>query len=382
MQNKLLIYLFFICILQNMNGQSQSQTIHIPFSIDIDPMERLLLINFENDPDSLYLGFEPQVFNDNINGKGFLVIGWRKDGKVDVYHQSSLQLNPDKYRIAGKGLANLTQTTFKQSKFEVSDQGVHCIFRFEDILDREIILEIGEGHPSKRKPFGLLAPMGDAVENPSSMPLIFLRNFYFVREKHTEISILIAGKSHHPDKLPIAMDRTKMLFTRYSTQPLIATFNQEVNGIIQPLEILSEKEIHTSGSYEYKFDWINKTPAIKKVIQNGGIHPVSLSFHPAFPQISTLENGQFHKGSFEIVAFQETGKIQGYYSVEKTNNQISIQMIPGKGWKPKPTKLSLRFLYTVGKVFKKWPRTYEWNAIISETPQGMVMESKWKRIKN
>ena len=58
-----------------------------PFHIAIDPMERLLLVNFEKDPDSLYIGFEPQVFDDHINGKGHLVIGWRIDGKVDVYHE-------------------------------------------------------------------------------------------------------------------------------------------------------------------------------------------------------------------------------------------------------------------------------------------------------
>ncbi len=29
---------------------------HIPFNIDIDPMERLLLVNFENDTDTLYTG--------------------------------------------------------------------------------------------------------------------------------------------------------------------------------------------------------------------------------------------------------------------------------------------------------------------------------------
>jgi hypothetical protein len=78
----------------------------LPFRIDVDPMERLLLINFEKDPDSLYLGFEPQVFNDPINGSGHLVIGWRVDGKVDVYHQPGLKLDPEKYDIAGKGLAN------------------------------------------------------------------------------------------------------------------------------------------------------------------------------------------------------------------------------------------------------------------------------------
>ncbi len=32
----------------------------IPFRIHLEPMDRLLLINFEDDPDSLYMGFEPR----------------------------------------------------------------------------------------------------------------------------------------------------------------------------------------------------------------------------------------------------------------------------------------------------------------------------------
>lgn len=47
-----------------------------PFSIDIEPMSRLLLVNFEKDPDTVYVGFEPQVFDDADHGKGHLVIGW------------------------------------------------------------------------------------------------------------------------------------------------------------------------------------------------------------------------------------------------------------------------------------------------------------------
>ncbi len=63
-----------------------------PFFINIDTMQRLLLINFENDPDSVYIGFEPQVFADSINGYGHLIIGWRKDGWVDVYCQPELHI--------------------------------------------------------------------------------------------------------------------------------------------------------------------------------------------------------------------------------------------------------------------------------------------------
>jgi hypothetical protein len=73
-----------------------------PFRIDIDPMKRLLLVNFEKDPDTTYVGFEPQVFDDAVNGRGHLIIGWRQDGRVDVFPEASLRLAPDKYDIAGK----------------------------------------------------------------------------------------------------------------------------------------------------------------------------------------------------------------------------------------------------------------------------------------
>ncbi|WP_439482765.1 hypothetical protein [Cyclobacterium plantarum] len=49
-----------------------------PFTIEIDPI--ILFVNFENDPDGVYIGFEPQVFDDTLNGKGNLIIGWRLDG--------------------------------------------------------------------------------------------------------------------------------------------------------------------------------------------------------------------------------------------------------------------------------------------------------------
>ncbi|MDR5659887.1 hypothetical protein RH915_10340 [Serpentinicella sp. ANB-PHB4] len=83
-----------------------------PFKIDVDPMERLLLINFEKDPDTIYVAFEPQVFDDTPHGKGHLIIGWRQDGKVDIFHQPSLKLNPEDYDIVGKGLANIVERDF------------------------------------------------------------------------------------------------------------------------------------------------------------------------------------------------------------------------------------------------------------------------------
>lgn len=353
-----------------------------PFQIDIDPMERLLLVNFEKNPDTIYVGFEPQVFNDDKNGKGHIIIGWRQDGKVDVYHQPSLKLDPKKYDIVGKGLANMVTDELLGASFEVNELGVQAYYQFKDINDRVVIIKIKERSPKKRKPFGLLAPMGNAAENPSAMPLVLLYDFYFVRKKYTEVEISIDGKLHKPDELPIPIDGTKMLFLRYSPKPLIVTLNPAFDDILKPLEVKFQQKLISYGESDIELEWTDNKPAIKRITRNNKTYPVTLLFDKAFPDIETLGENSTSKGSFEIGGHSSSGLIVGHYIIEKKNGVAKIVMIPSVGWKPRPTKFSLLFLYTIAKIFKKWPTTYEWTAYIQEKEKGNhYMQSEWKRIK-
>ncbi|MDG5815442.1 hypothetical protein QA601_10150 [Chitinispirillales bacterium ANBcel5] len=97
-----------------------------PFSIEVDSMEKLLLVNFEKDPDSIYVAFEPQVFNDATKGCGHIVIGWRTDKKVDVYHQKTLNIDPSNYNIAGAGLNEMIPVDMEKASYEVNDFGVQA----------------------------------------------------------------------------------------------------------------------------------------------------------------------------------------------------------------------------------------------------------------
>ena len=47
----------------------QTTEYHCPFNLDYDPMACLLLLNIENDADEIYWAFEPQSFDDPVNGK-------------------------------------------------------------------------------------------------------------------------------------------------------------------------------------------------------------------------------------------------------------------------------------------------------------------------
>jgi len=384
--NALKIILFFICYLLNGWIMAQTQRTYLflqPFHIDIDPMERLLLINIEKDPDSVYIGFEPQVFNDPKNGKGHLVIGWRVDGRVDVYYQQSLHMDPTKYDIAGKGLAHMIPTTMDFAYYEVLDFGVDAHYEFKDLRGRSVKLLIQERHPRKRQPFGLLAPMGDAAESPSAMPLVLLHDFYFVRRNNTVIEVAIDGRKHKPDRLPILMDFTKMYFARYSPDPLIATFNpSQREAPCNVHEVDDQTKLIEADGHTIHFERSNGALRIDRIHYYSGTHPISLHFIKGFPDLLSLEMGAFYQDQFIIEGDPSTGKIAGHYHVKVEVDHITLQLIPSGGWKPKIDKFSLRFMYTVAKVFKKWPSTYQWEARISCTTQdGFIINSEWERIK-
>ncbi|MFN3331954.1 MAG: hypothetical protein ACK47M_05535 [Caldilinea sp.] len=351
-----------------------------PFCIDIDPMERLLLVNFEKDPDTTYVGFEPQVFDDPVNGTGHLVIGWRRDGRVDVFHQPGLHLDAAKYDIAGKGLAHMVERELSGATYEVDAFGVQAHYEFQDIHNRSVVININEQNPKERKPFGLLAPMGAAAEAPSALPLVLLHDFYFVRVRHTIFEISIDGRRHQPDRLPIPMDFTRMHFTRYSPRPLIATLNPAFDGELKAMEVARGQEEAHAGEHVLTLEWTADGPAIRRVIRPNAIHSVEMRFNAAFPCLETLKNGAVVGGNFEIEGHPSTGRVGGRYTVAKKDVHIEITLIPAQGWQPRPTKFSLRFLYTVASVFRKWPTTYKWTALIEKNTIGVyVMRSTWRR---
>lgn len=350
-----------------------------PFNIQIDPMESLLLVTLLDDPDTLYTGFEPQIFDDEINGKGMLVIAWRQDGYIDVYHQPTLQLNNAKYDIAGKGLANMVERSMEGSYFQISEKGVDTWFRFYDIHNREIEVKITENNSRRRKPFGLLAPMGDAAQNPSAMPMVLLHDFYFVRQKQTEYFIKIDGKYHMSDKLPVKMDRTKMYFMRYSPDPVIATVNPAHNGYMQPVSLNDKTDFDVKTERVHLLRKEDRT-RIHSISRDYKDHTVMMTFDPPFPNITEIKQGEEIRGKFRIYGDRSTGKVSGVYSIKEKDGEIFIEMNPSGGWKPRPDKFSLRMMYTFAGVFKNWPKTYYWKArIYFEDNQHPFMQSYWER---
>lgn len=363
----------------HISKEKNEKTLQIPFSLSITPMEALLFMTFEQDPDSVYSAFEAQCFDDNLQGTGQLIIGWRVDGKVDIFHDPQLKLNPAGYDVCKGGLANIVARDFSDSYFIVEEPGIKAHFSFEDLDGRLIDFKICERNKKALQPFGFLSPVGDDSANPSAMPILMLHDFYFVRRKGTEISITIDGRSHCPDIINFPIDWTIMYFTRYTPDPLVMFFNPAYEGPVSTLSLTGETRVVKEDT-DFEIDYLSGTPLLKAIQWKSKGRSVRLSFEPAFPNLAVFE-GPSALGDFSIKGDPSLGEIRGNYAVNQTDDKLKVTMIPSEGWIPRKERLGIRLLYKVVGLFRNWSKSYKWTAQIDEVKDGELhMNSFWERI--
>ena len=357
------------------------EQLYSPFHLRIDPMERLLLINFTEDPDEIYIGFEPQIFDDAVHGKGMLIIGWRVDGRVDVYHQPSLTLDPNTYDITGAGLAEMLARPLSDAYFNVTDAGVEAQFAFDDALGRPIAVTIQENGQRQRRPFGLLAPMGGAATAPSVLPLVILHDFYFVRRADTTVSVKVNGRERRLDNLPMPIDGSRMYFTRYSPDVMIGGFNPAHDGPLTPLERVSATDARAGDLIYDLADNHGRTEIVQMRRAFNG-RELTAAFNPPLPNLLNLADGAATTGQFTISADPSVGVVTGEYWLERRGDKVAARLIPSGGWQHNERKWAVRFIYAVAPDFRNWPKTYLWTADIKiASPEQVVMQSGWQRTK-
>lgn len=350
-----------------------------PFYISIEKIERLMLINIDKDPDEIYIGFEPQVF-DSEKGKGIRVIAWRKDAYVDVYQQPGIPLSCNNLDAAAKGLKDIVHAPMEDARFEITPFGADVYFRFTDSAGRLIEVEIKENSKKKTKPFSLLAPVGSSSKTPSALPLFFLYNFYFVRRKDTTASVMIGDRRHKPDTFPLPIDGSKIYFMRYSADPFLVNLNTAHSG---PVQKLAQKDgVYTdSRGFAYQMEESGGRAAFKQIFGGDANHKISILFRPAFPEISSFPENFSVKGTFSIIPYPNAGIVEGIYSIERKKTKLVIGMEPLNGWKPYKPRLMPAIIFTVAPVFKKWPGSYRWRCTVDlGDEKNPVMQSGWERV--
>ena len=352
-----------------------------PFSTGVQPMQRLLLIDFQNNPDEIYRSFELQSFNDSVSGTGLLVIAYRNDSKIDLYTQVGLVPNANYDMVAG-GLADRLDGSLKEARFEVNENFAVAGFSFTDKLGRDVKVFLQENFEKARSPFSLLAPLGSGSQSPVSLPLFLMYDFSLARQVNTQLSILIDGKSIIPDDLPLLMDGDRVYLSRYSSHPVIINWAPSVdNKTIKPV---SPSTDNTFEDETLIYDLVANAGfhEIKSIRPKAVAENIRLEFYPPFPDISALKENQRINGEFTFWLDPSVGRIDGHYQINSSQKHVSIQMQPDGGWQPATLNPWVRLLFLFQPMFQNWPKSYIWNAEIDfDDPSAPLMFSQWSKIK-
>lgn len=350
-----------------------------PFTLNISPMERLFLINFQKDPDEIYIGFEPQWFDDVSYGTGLRIIAWRKDGYIDVYQQPGLTIE-DRLDVAAKGLADTIIIPLTNARFRVTKSGIDVAFAFEDKVGRKVEVEIVEKSHKPTKPFSLLAPVGSSSANPSYLPFYLMFKFDFVRRANTDVTISINGRTHKADTFPFPLNGSRVYFMRYSDDTFLVDWCPAQS---QALELLigEGNKLNGPNGTLYELLEYQNCPAFARISTNRKNHSFTAEFNPPFPEITHIADNTSVSGEFVLGSDESAGVLRGTYEVSRSGEEVEVTLNPSGGWEPRPKTHFLKFLFNFIKIFRQWPKTYLWTAKIKLNEGAPpIMESRWTRI--
>jgi hypothetical protein len=86
-------------------------------------------------------------------------------------------------------------------------------------------------------------------------------------------------------------------------------------------------------------------------------------------------------GRFVAAGDPTAGKVEGVYAVARRGREVSLRLHPSGGWIPNERRLSVRLVYALVGLFRRWPKTYEWNATLALEDDGRVrLRSGWRRL--
>ena len=344
---------------------SPKNMIFSPFNITIDHIDRLMLINFEEDP--IYYAIELQIFR--IAGEKLpLVILYRKDDLVDIYYTNEAIMEYRKKLIEDL----LTNVSFNQLeeidfRFQTDDMGIDAYLFLKDKLEKDIEFKIKENTPG-RELIAMLTPIHAASKKPQYFPIVYLNEFGMVIKKDTEIFIKIHGFLRKPVEIPVRMNGMYVYLAHYSLEPIIVNWNNTYSGRLNSIfldpankdvkkENLSYKILNNGGYYE-----------IKKISGKDEFgHTISFEFSPAIPNLITLKSNVNIKGKFSCCIDDRKGIFAGEFYINRVGDIISFSIQPIKGWQPFPGKI--------------WLKTYKWNADIDILEKNNIrIQSNWYRI--
>ncbi|MCW4354150.1 hypothetical protein ONR57_12650 [Hoyosella sp. YIM 151337] len=310
-----------------------------PISVQLDTIAAML--NFEIHHHPVYQGMEVQYFDDDKHGTGVLVLMNRTDTrKVDVYQQEGLTIDRSGYGIAA-GLGDWHVTAIEPAVLEITETGVHADVALYDAAGRRIEIQVDDRNGRRRRRAEFLAPVGSAIEHPTALMLVWMRQFDLVRRTRFRPTVRIDGEAVTLGNLP-------------------------------------GSRLHRRHLIKYAADlWIvdvNPAAVNERRAQGPGAARAELHVTPEPPPPAAPSPGA---GRWSLSIGDRADVVAGEWSCTTAEGTaVSLVFTVTQGWRPRRLPPLMRVVTTLLPVFRRWPTTYRWEAHLNN---GHEIEARWRR---
>jgi hypothetical protein len=263
----------------------------VPIVLELAPIRRLLVIDVADDP--TYRGLEPQIL-DGPEGCGMVLLAYRHDGRVEVYAESRLRLDPSGYEGLGEGLLGIYRTAFEQARFDVTADGLKVDVSFSAPGGRRVDLRIHEHLTGPRDRFPVLAPVGGAFGQPAFFPFLWLPGLSFVPVAGTDVCLRVDGEQRTVRRLPLPVGGRRCLMARYDPDVMVCQVNPDW---VAELPRVPTRPIGTAAAHGVGIVDVDGYPGIGGVRVSRGNHTCSVELDPPLPDLTAVRPSTHHQGT-------------------------------------------------------------------------------------
>ncbi len=316
--------------------RSGTEPVLLPvLDVRIDPMDRLFLVNFADDP--IYEGVELQTFPGEGGGApGARVLLWRPD-TVDVYDSPGRTFDEDVDHRGLEALLSPRAVTLQRAdfdyRFRITEYGLDAALRIQDREGRLLEIEVVE---TRGEPVigGLIAPVGATSASPDYLPLFFLDEFALVKRAGTRVRISVDGRERSPAKMTRLIKGPASYFTRYSNRVVIAHWNERREAVLEPVPLSPGSKTVEAGGLDWSIQWNGERPEVPSVTARFGEDRLTFLFSPPLPDLAALRPGVRIEGRFVVNVNDVPGVVAGEYEVEREAEGARIVFQPLEAWQP------------------------------------------------
>lgn len=336
-----------------------------PFNLKFDAIDRLLVVNVEEDP--IYFRVELQIIH-KLDNDYPLVILYRKDNMVDIYYTNEVVITNRKKMLTDLFVnVSFNQLEDIEFKIQFDDMGLDASLFLEDKLEKEIEFKVKENYPG-RKLTSILAPIGATSKKPEHFPIVFLNRFGMATKRNTEIFVKIHGVVRDIAEMPVQINGMDVYAVHYSLQPIISNWNNNFTGSINPIMVNAPSLRISDNNIDFEFKNNSDYYEINKISgRSEEDHTISFEFSPAIPNLLSLRRKTKIKGRFSCIIDEKKGIFAGEFYLTRTGDTIKFNITPTKGWQPFPGKL--------------WLKDYKWTSMVQiQNIEDIKISSNWRRI--